>query len=312
MVLHIWHYCCYCRTVCESESWGRGEGGGVGLDKHFYKGKFCSLTRVKGKNGKTERQYTPLDPQPDQQKVVVVHRYYTNFKTDKSYKKRVTWLGEGGLTSSFALIEYLGSHPGLLPHGNSKDQKSEYLRTPNFVMEEAEQMLIHDKPKAVYERMKMKYDELTRPTGLQKLRDKKKNYTKKQNPDFHSNNIADNFQEIENLVMNNDAYIRSVIRTNGKTPCIILYSDEQIADLKTFCCSGLTVLGVDKTFNLCDMHVTVTSYKNLSVTKSTTKEPPIFLCDCGNAHVDYVTVGTRNRTTSNHREYSVSSTLRTC
>ena len=79
---------------------------------------------------------------------------------------------------------------------------------------------------------------------------KKKNYTKKQNPDFHSNNIADNFQEIENLVMNNDAYIRSVIRTNGKTPCIILYSDEQIADLKTFCCSGLTVLGVDKTRHL--------------------------------------------------------------
>ena len=30
------------------------------------------------------------------------------------------------------------------------------------------------------------------------------------------------------------------------------------------------------------------------------------------AQVDYVTVGTRNRTTSNHREYSVSSTLCTC
>ena len=41
-------------------------------------------------------------------------------------------------------------------------------------MEEAKQMLIHDKPKAVYEKMKMKYDELTRPTGLQQLRDKKK------------------------------------------------------------------------------------------------------------------------------------------
>ena len=184
-----------------------------------------------------------------------MHRYYTNFKTDKSYKKRVTWLGEGGLTSSFALIEYLGSHPGLLPHGNSKDQKSEYLRTPNFVMEEAEQMLIHDKPKAVYERMKIK--KICRVNQTDRIatakRQKKKNYTKKQNPDFHSNNIADNFQEIENLVMINDAYIRSVIRTNGKTPCIILYSDEQIADLKTFCCSGLTVLGVDKTFNLCDM-----------------------------------------------------------
>ena len=85
----------------------------------------------------------------------------------------MTWLGEGGLTSSFALIEYLESYPGLLPHGNSKDQKSEYLWTPNFVKVEAEQMLIHDKPKAVYEKMKMKFDELTRPIGLQQLRDKK-------------------------------------------------------------------------------------------------------------------------------------------
>ena len=43
-------------------------------------------------------------------------------------KTRVTWLVEGGLESSYAVVEYLGSFPGLASHGNSlKD--SEYIRT---------------------------------------------------------------------------------------------------------------------------------------------------------------------------------------
>lgn len=36
------------------------------------------------------------------------------------------------------------------------------------------------------------------------------------------------------------------------------------------------MLGVDKTFNLCDMHVTVTCYKQLTVNRHKTREPPIF------------------------------------
>ena len=36
----------------------------------------------------------------------------------------------------------------------------------------------------------------------------------------------------------------------------ILYIGQQIDDIKEMCCTGQTVLGVDKTFNLCRMHVT--------------------------------------------------------
>ena len=43
------------------------------------------------------------------------------------------------------------------------------------------------------------------------------------------------------------------------------------------CCTGQTVLGVDKTFNLCNMHVTVTCYKQLSVIRQRTGQPPIFI-----------------------------------
>ena len=45
-------------------------------------------------NGKTE--FIPLNPQPKNEQVVVVQRYYTTLKQDKAYKKKVTWLGEGG------------------------------------------------------------------------------------------------------------------------------------------------------------------------------------------------------------------------
>ena len=37
------------------------------------------------------------------------------------------------------------------------------------------------------------------------------------------------------------------------------------------------MLGVDKTFNLCDMHVTATCFKQLTVIRETTGESPIFL-----------------------------------
>ena len=46
---------------------------------------------------------------------------------------------------------------------------------------------------------------------------------------------------------------------------------------KLLCCTGQTVLGIDKTFTLCDMHVTVTCYKQLTVVKEGTTEPPLFI-----------------------------------
>ena len=48
-------------------------------------------------------------------------------------------------------------------------------------------------------------------------------------------------------------------------------------DLKTLCCSGQSVLGVDKTYNLCNMCVTVTCYSQISVIRIKTGEAPIFL-----------------------------------
>ena len=58
---------------------------------------------------------------------------------------------------------------------------------------------------------------------------------------------------------------------------IVLYSEKQLEDLRSMCCTGQSILGIDKTFNLCDMHAMASCYKQTSVKMETTGEPPIFL-----------------------------------
>ena len=244
-------------------------------------GLFCVRKMV---NKHTE--YRPLSPQPPNEQVVVVHRYYTTLKheltskQDKGYRKKVTWLGEGGLESSLAFVEYVGKFPGHAPHGLSQDQTHEYIRRPGYVIDDIERLNGQKrKPADIYLTMKETYDETTRPE--MKTIYNKIGYLKRQtaenNGQILTTNVADQICHLENMVSDNDNFVRSMIRTGGKTPTIILYTDEQIADIKTLCCSGRTVLGVDKTFNLCRMHVTVTCYKQLTVTVDKTDEPPLFL-----------------------------------
>ena len=58
----------------------------------------------------------------------------------------------------------------------------------------------------------------------------------------------------------------------------MLYTDEQIQDVKRFCArDGGAILGIDKTYNLEQLHLTTTVFKNLAVDRTDTGEPPIFL-----------------------------------
>ena len=80
--------------------------------------------------------------------------------------------------------------------------------------------------------------------------------------------------------MNYHPFVQSVGTSKGKVSTVILYTDEMIQDIQRCCASSdrgeATVLGIDKTFNLGDVHVTATAYKNITVTRSSTGEHPIF------------------------------------
>ena len=172
---------------------------------------------------KKKRVYLPLDPQPKADEVVTLQRYYASLREDKTYKKRVTYLWEGGLKSKFAFVEYVGKFP-----------------------------------------------------GLEQIRNKRRTEKNKEENACNGHNVADQILVVENMVSQNHPFVRTIIRDKNKTPCIILYTDEQIEDLKNICCNGDAVLGVDKTFYLCKMHVTITCYKQTSVIRHDTNEHPIF------------------------------------
>lgn len=86
-------------------------------------------------------------------------------------------------------------------------------------------------------------------------------------------------QHLENRVLN-DPFVQRVYNGKDKVPTVILYTDDMLADIKRFCCSGpnaaRTVIGFDKTFNLGQLHVTVGAFKHLAVTRQDTGEHPIF------------------------------------
>lgn len=58
-------------------------------------------------------------------------------------------------------------------------------------------------------------------------------------------------------------------------PVIALCNEQQITDIKRFCGTGRTVLGMDTIYNLGDFHVTPTVYKDISVIRQTTRQHPI-------------------------------------
>ena len=62
---------------------------------------------------------------------------------------------------------------------------------------------------------------------------------------------------------------------------VILYTDEQLLDVKRFCCCApagkTTVLAFDKTFNLTEVHVTMAVYKNLALCREGTQKHPIMM-----------------------------------
>ena len=91
--------------------------------------------------------------------------------------------------------------------------------------------------------------------------------------------FADHVVYLENMAKSEDFFVRRVITGPGRVPSVICYTNEQLADIRRFCCAGPaaqnTVLGIDKTYNLGQVHVTPTVFKHLAVLKRTTNDHPI-------------------------------------
>ena len=219
--------------------------------------------------------YIPLQPQPDEKDIVILHRYYVKHSqnAESAYAKRVSWLECNG-APAIACHEYKGICPEGRPHGNTTSgNPGDYIRLQPEIMEQVKDDLKTKRPAGVYKES----DSFIGPRNMTQVWNANARLKSTAEPAKKAN-FADQVIGVEEL-QQSLSFVQQIVRQSKKIPCIILYLDSQIADVKRFCCpppsAVSTVLGIDKTFNLSDLHVTTTVFKYLAVTRRDTGEHPI-------------------------------------
>lgn len=203
-------------------------------------------------------KYEELDPQPDLSQVLKLSRRYSCLKGVSSYKKRISWLDSGN-TDLVYVVEYLGIFPGL-----PVDSSYEVTRAKKD--EENEDTSDVD------------FDEFNEHPDEGRIQDVEDRSKKKRRNDTEQPKLKHNIEaHILELEMS-PAEVKTIVKKDKYTPfCIVLYSDDQIADIRNICCTRKSVLTVEKTFKFGDMFVTSTCFKQIKVMKEKTGECPIFI-----------------------------------
>ena len=180
-----------------------------------------------------------------------------------------------------AIVEYIGVHPGSHPHGNGK-HSAPYIRTHPSILNHIDEATKNKRPKAVYDKMILDNTVTETPRDMKQVRNVKYNGHRKEKQlepyKVVSGNIADQIQHLSSSIHSSN-FVQHVILSRAKVPAVILHSEEQILDISRFCCPTVgesTPLRVGKTFNLTELHLTTTVYKNLAVTRKTKGKHPVF------------------------------------
>ncbi|GFN97800.1 hypothetical protein PoB_002430600 [Plakobranchus ocellatus] len=184
--------------------------------------------------------HVPLNPQPQAEDVLVLSRYYAKHKTGAGYEKRVPFL-HSEKYPAFAVHEFKGCCPELKHHA--------YVRTKPQVIDKIKKEVIVKKVGEIYSSNE---DVLEGPSNRRQIYNiKAQSQTKSQV--IPKANFADQVSALEEL-QHTMPFEKLIVRQYKKVPSVILYTEEQISDIKRFCCPPVTaestVLGFDKTFNL--------------------------------------------------------------
>lgn len=92
-----------------------------------------------------------------------------------------------------------------------------------------------------------------------------------------SANNADDIQTLLSM-QHGHPFVKDIVQLSGKPPSVIVYTDDQLQDIKRFCSSDSQhILGVDRTFNLGPVYVTLTVFQNKNLVRKVSQTPPIML-----------------------------------
>lgn len=195
----------------------------------------------------------------------------------------MSWLLSDNVVGHIAVFEYLGQHVRGDPHGNSKanEHSEPFVRTPAATMDYITASLKNNRAQDVYNQLILNNDIVMAPRDSRVVRNKKSNdrqAEKLASGRSVCNNLGDEFQVVLNLIRT-DNFVRRVVAQKDRTPSILLYTDRQVNDIKSFCFDRNrgSVLGFDKTYNLGAVYVTPCVYKNTALNRKRTNEHPVFL-----------------------------------
>ena len=242
----------------------------------------CTCLYLKTPNSRNPRNrtYTPIEPQPAEESIVTVSRYYCKLKADEEFSRRISWCPKA--TSSIARVECKGKFPGNLKHGNSRNSENVYIRTSKETMEEIGADVLTTSSRNLYNEMQVSSTNLLqKPRNLKQLYNKKYNVKRNKSGSDNGKNVynqtfADELLKLISMTQTHP-FVQKIFHGKNSPPSIILFCENQITDVKRFCLSGLTVLGVDKTYNLGCVFATISTFKNLSVTNSQNYDHPLSL-----------------------------------
>ena len=139
-------------------------------------------------------------------------------------------------------------------------------------------------PQSAYNKLVRDMDIADAPHDSNVIHNTKKTDNRKQRNDNGQGRMAhfaDERQTVMNMV-HSDGFVQRIELSGGHIPSVIVYSDRQICDVKSFCfgISNRTeqcVLGFDKTYNLGSIYVTPSVFKNPALVRRHTGDSPLFL-----------------------------------
>ena len=134
--------------------------------------------------------------------------------------------------------------------------------------------------KAVYDGMITSLDIDDAPRDKRVVRNKKYNGKKDERQasgTTYRSNFADEVQTLCSMVTNDDL-VKSVTVNSGRVPHVVLCSERQLNDIKSFCFNKKgSMLSFDKTYNLGSLFVTVGIYRNLALQRVGSDDVHIFI-----------------------------------
>ncbi|KAG0722056.1 hypothetical protein GWK47_045185 [Chionoecetes opilio] len=210
--------------------------------------------------------WIPLKPQPEKSTVIKLVRHCATLKGCDSFRRQITCV-VGGDFHSKAVVEYCGRQPpAIMVHEKVRNKRNRNAcQNPQTITNNMSEIHEHSNMANTQESQGNKLLRNSRDVrwepDLMKYQMNEKNAAK---------------EILEVLAMlNQHPSIQEVNHLKNKAPCVILYTDEQMDDMKRNIKCG-SIIGVDRTFGFGDCLLTFTTYKNHRVLHEDSNMHPLF------------------------------------